>query len=89
MFSTKKGKVVSQADASKVEVETTNNRPALNSPAPKKVDKSYTVKKGDTLWSIAKTFYGDGSKYKKIAEHNNIKNPNIISVGQKIKLPVI
>lgn len=48
--------------------------------------KSYTVKKGDTLWAIAKRFYGDGSKYKIIAEKNDIKNPNLIYPEQVLKL---
>ena len=44
----------------------------------------YTVVKGDTLSSIAKKY---GTTYKVLAEYNNINNPNVISVGQKIKIP--
>ena len=52
------------------------------------VKNTYTVKKGDTLWSIAKKAYGDGSKYTKIASANSdIKNPNLIYVGQVITIP--
>lgn len=47
---------------------------------------AYTVKQGDTLWGICRRFLGDGSKYPQIAELNNIKNPNLIIVGQVIKL---
>lgn len=47
----------------------------------------YTVVKGDTLWGIAKRYYGDGSKYKTIAKANNISNPDIIHVGQKLLIP--
>lgn len=47
----------------------------------------YTVQKGDTLWAIAKKYYGDGSKYHTIARANNISNPNIIRVGQKLLIP--
>lgn len=47
---------------------------------------TYTVKKGDTLWGIAKTYLGDGSKYTQLAAINNISNPNRIYVGQVIKL---
>jgi LysM repeat protein len=59
-----------------------------NSPAPKQ-DTTYTVKKGDTLWNIAKKTYGDGSKYKEIYEHNmdSISNPNLIHPNQKLVLP--
>jgi LysM repeat protein len=31
---------------------------------------SYTIKSGDTLWVIAKKFYGDGSKWKTIYDAN-------------------
>lgn len=49
----------------------------------------YTVKKGDSLYSIAKKYYKDGSKYKKIlnADGSKITNPNIIRVGQKLLIP--
>lgn len=44
----------------------------------------YTVKSGDTLSGIAKKY---GTTYQVLAQYNNIANPNIISVGQKIKIP--
>lgn len=47
---------------------------------------TYTVQEGDTLWAIAKKFYGDGSKCPYLAELNDIKNPNIIRVGQVLKI---
>lgn len=47
----------------------------------------YTVLKGDNLWSIAQKFYGNGSRYKEIANANNLKNPDIIHVGQKLIIP--
>ena len=52
----------------------------------KKIPKTYTVKSGDTLWGICKKELGDGSKYPEIAKLNNIKNANVIRVGQVIKL---
>lgn len=48
---------------------------------------TYTVKKGDTLSAIARKFYGNANQYQKLATHNNIKNPNIIRIGQIIKIP--
>lgn len=47
----------------------------------------YTVVKGDTLWAIAKKYYGDGNRYPEIARANNIANPNIIHIGQKLLIP--
>ena len=46
-------------------------------------DEVYIVKKGDTLWGIANEY---GTTYQKLAEINGIENPNLIYVGQKIKL---
>ena len=40
---------------------------------------TYTVKSGDTLGAIAKKY---GTTVSKIAKLNNIKNTNIIRVGQ-------
>lgn len=44
----------------------------------------YTVVAGDTLSGIASKY---GTTYQKLAEYNGISNPNVISVGQKIKIP--
>jgi len=49
---------------------------------------SYTVKKGDCLWNIAKKFYGDGSKYTLLAKANNIGNSNLIYAGTTLTIPV-
>ncbi|MFC6592523.1 BON domain-containing protein [Deinococcus lacus] len=47
----------------------------------------YTVKAGDTLSAIAQKYYGDMGQYTKIAQYNNISNPDHIEVGQKIRIP--
>lgn len=47
-------------------------------------DMVYTVKAGDTLSAIAAKY---GTTYQKLASYNGISNPNIIHVGQKIKIP--
>ena len=46
-----------------------------------KEEVAYYVKKGDTLNSIARRF---GTSWTTLARRNNIKNPNLIYVGQKI-----
>ncbi|NUH35254.1 N-acetylmuramoyl-L-alanine amidase [Streptomyces samsunensis] len=48
---------------------------------------TYTVGRGDTLWSIAASKLGDGSRWTEIAKLNGLKDPNAIAVGQKLKLP--
>lgn len=47
--------------------------------------KSVIVEKGDTLSQIAIT-YGNGKTYQQLAAINGISNPNLIYVGQVIKL---
>lgn len=44
----------------------------------------YTVRPGDTLSGIAAKY---GTSYQKLAQINGIPNPNLIHVGQTIKLP--
>lgn len=43
-----------------------------------------TIKKNDTLSSIAKAFYEDPERWKEIQDFNNIKNPNDIKIGETI-----
>ena len=66
----------------------TPQRDTSGSPEPKQ-NTTYTVKKGDCLWNIAKAIYGDGSKYTKIYEANKdkITNPNLIYVDQVFTIP--
>ena len=51
--------------------------------------RTIVVSEGDTLISIAKKAYGDGSKYTKILYANPgiIKNPDRIFVGQVLRVP--
>ena len=48
---------------------------------------TYTVVKGDFLWSIAVRAYSDGYKWVGIAKANNLANPNMIFSGNVLKLP--
>ncbi|WP_265515847.1 tetratricopeptide repeat protein [Nitratireductor luteus] len=49
----------------------------------------YTVKPGQTLWSIAAEELGDGERFREILKLNPVLggNPDRIEVGQEIKLP--
>ena len=60
---------------------TSNDRDSTKEPP-----QTYVVKRGDTLWAIAKKYLGNGQKYRVLATLNNIKNPNLIYVGQTIRL---
>jgi nucleoid-associated protein YgaU len=52
-------------------------------------DQTYTVVTGDSLSKIAKRFYGDANKWPRIHEANRdqIKNPDLIHPGQKLRIP--
>jgi len=50
---------------------------------------NYDVKKGDNLWKIANTIYGDGYKWEIIARENKISNPSQIEIGQKLIVPTL
>jgi len=47
----------------------------------------YVVKSGDNLSGISKNFYGNPNEYTKIAQANNISNPDKIQAGQQLKIP--
>lgn len=47
----------------------------------------YTVKKGDTLYSIAVKIYHDKSRWKDIAQVNGIRDPKKLKVGRSLNLP--
>lgn len=49
-------------------------------------EKIYIVNEGETLFSIAKKIYGNGFKYVDLAKDNNIQDPDIIVVGQKLTI---
>ena len=55
----------------------------------KEVAKTYTVKKGDCLWAVAKKLYGKGSRYTDIynANKDKVANPSLIYPGQVLKIP--
>jgi len=46
----------------------------------------HTIKRGETLSTIANKYYGNPALYKEIAKFNNIKNPNNIKVGTILKI---
>ena len=55
-----------------------------------KKPQTYTTKSSDSLWNIAKKFYGDGSQYTKIYNANKKligSNPNIIQIGITLTIP--
>lgn len=47
----------------------------------------YTIKEGDTLFSIAEHYYKDGYKFLNIAETNKLADVNALEVGQVLEIP--
>jgi len=52
-------------------------------------ERYHVVASGDTLGHIAQKYYGKASEYMKIFEANRdiLDDPNLIKVGQKLKIP--
>ena len=69
-------------DASTVVVEGRVN--VLEVVTPEVESQKYTVVSGDMLWKIAQKF---GTTWEKIAEVNNLSNPNLIFPGNVFIIP--
>lgn len=52
-------------------------------------EQPYTIKSGDTLSAVSLLFYGNANKYPQIAKANNLADPNKVSVGTTLQLPVL
>ena len=48
--------------------------------------RSYTMKKGDTLWGIATRFYGDGTRWRELASRNGVGDPKKLQIGKVLTL---
>lgn len=59
---------------------------APSKPAETPKERTYTVKKGDSLWRIATYELGSGSRYKEIMDLSGLKS-DVIHVGQVLVLP--
>jgi len=74
-------------------------RPALASPSvlpspspsapPATTGQTYTVRSGDTLSSIAQSFYGDPTEWRPIFEANRdlLPSPDALQAGQSLRIP--
>ena len=48
--------------------------------------KLYTVRSGDTLWSVAKKLLGSSARYTEIVKMNKLKS-SVLTDGQKLRIP--
>lgn len=60
--------------------------PALTTENTQGLVTTHKVAKGESLSKIALKYYKSGN-WEKIAQANNITNPNIIEIGQELKIP--
>lgn len=63
--------------------------PSPTAPPAASKERTHTVASGDTLSSIAKTYYGDAGKWTKVFEANRdiLPDANSLKLGQKLKIP--
>lgn len=49
--------------------------------------RDYVIQPGDTMWSISRTLLGDPQAFRRLAEMNQIDDPDTIFPGQRLQLP--
>lgn len=49
----------------------------------------YVIKKGDNIYKVAHRYYGHKDFASYIINYNHLENPNLITVGQKVKIPLL
>ncbi|WOS62271.1 bifunctional metallophosphatase/5'-nucleotidase [Sinorhizobium fredii] len=47
----------------------------------------HVIARGDTLWDLAESFYGNGFEWKKIAEANGDPEPRALHIGRELEIP--
>ena len=52
------------------------------------VERSYHVKKGESLWVISRKIYGEGQSWTVLSRFNQLDRPDRLKVGQRLELPL-
>lgn len=79
----RKGDITLPGVSNNIDLNEVNSKETVNNTE----SKTYTVVKGDSLWKIAVKEYNDGFEWKEIAKVNNLNNPSVLLVGQKLIMP--
>lgn len=66
-----------------------DNTPRASEPQIPAGEETYTAKYGDTLCSICRKYYGNDKPdtYTRLAQYNGKSNPNLLMVGEVLKIP--
>ena len=82
-------KIVKKSSSSHSSGSTTRKKDTRTSTKSTSSSTTYTVKRGDSLSSIARKKLGKATRWREIYNLNKskIKNPNKLSIGWKLKLP--
>ncbi len=67
---------------------TPSTAPTLVPGTPVQVAIAYTIRPGDTFWSVSRRFLGDGERYPELMAANPLVDPNQLDTGQIIIVPV-
>ncbi|ASS64681.1 LysM domain-containing protein [Paenibacillus sp. RUD330] len=78
--------VTAQQAASAPAITASANSASAARTSTKTPPKTYTVKKGDTGFLIAKRVYGDGSRWPEIKKKNGITDDRKLQIGQVLKI---
>ena len=77
----------SQISSDKTEAQSEDTEKKEGSGASSQRPQLYTVVAGDDLWKIAQRLYKSGYNWVDIARVNNLKNPDMLVIGTKLKIP--
>lgn len=84
----KQTKHVQQTSSIQTSVAPTNTpTPTPGTTVTQNGQKMYIVKSGDSLWTIAESFYKSGYNWVDIAKANNLANPDDVFAGNQLVIP--
>ena len=70
-----------------LERSATSGHPSVETVSDVPMQRTHVIRKGDTFWSIARKYYGDGRRAEEIARANPDLVPTKLGVGKKVLLP--
>ncbi|WFU01067.1 5'-nucleotidase C-terminal domain-containing protein [Rhizobium sp. CB3171] len=61
--------------------------PAPQASEPPKTPTTHVIAAGDTLWDLAKTYYGDAGEWRKLVAANRNLRARHLTIGRELKIP--